>query len=169
VDAQQRILWPDFNIRGATEHDAAGILACLRTAFEAYRTSYTPEAFRDTVLSPEGFQQRLTSTHIFVALQGDSHIIGTVCCALVSSDEGHLRGMAVLPDCQRLGIAEKLLQAAEAELVGSKCSRVTLDTTEPLQRAMHFYEKNGYRASGKITDFFGMPLHEYVKELTVGS
>jgi len=22
---------------------------------------------------------------------------------------------------------------------------------------------NGYRASGKVTDFFGMPLYEYIK------
>ena len=31
--------------------------------------------------------------------------------------------------------------------------------------AMKFYENNGYRKSGQITDFFGMPLVEYVKEL----
>ncbi len=169
MGAQLRNPWPGFDIRNATENDGTGILACLRTAFDAYRTSYTPEAFRDTVLSPEGFQERLASMHIFVALQGDSHVIGTVSCTRISSDEGHLRGMAVLPDWQGRGIAEKLLQAAEAELVRSKCSRITLDTTEPLQRATRFYEKNGYRASGKITDFFGMPLHEYVKELTGGS
>jgi hypothetical protein len=28
---------------------------------------------------------------------------------------------------------------------------------------MKFYEKNGYRGSAKIADFFGMPLREYVK------
>ncbi len=30
---------------------------------------------------------------------------------------------------------------------------------------MRFYEKHGYRRSGRITDFFGMALHEYGKEL----
>ena len=44
-------------------------------------------------------------------------------------------------------------------------SRITLDTTEPLQRAVRFYEKHGYVASRRTTDFFGMALHEYVKEL----
>jgi hypothetical protein len=28
---------------------------------------------------------------------------------------------------------------------------------------MRFYEKNGYRRTGKITDFFGMLLIEYAK------
>jgi len=38
------------------------------------------------------------------------------------------------------------------------------DTTEPLRPAVRFYERNGYRASGRVTDF-GMPLFEYVKRL----
>jgi len=29
---------------------------------------------------------------------------------------------------------------------------------------MRFYEKHGYRRSGKVSDFFGMPLVEYVKQ-----
>jgi hypothetical protein len=32
---------------------------------------------------------------------------------------------------------------------------------------MRFYEKHGYRRSGKVTDFFGMDLYEFVKELRV--
>ena len=39
------------------------------------------------------------------------------------------------------------------------------DTTEPLRPAVRFYERNGYRASGRVTDFFGMPIFEYVKRL----
>jgi hypothetical protein len=31
--------------------------------------------------------------------------------------------------------------------------------------AIRFYERNGYAHSGKVFDFFGMPLHEYVKQL----
>ena len=43
------------------------------------------------------------------------------------------------------------------------CQRIALDTTQPLERAMRFYEKNGYQRSGKVSDLFGMPLVEYVK------
>jgi GNAT superfamily N-acetyltransferase len=72
--------------------------------------------------------------------------------------------MAVLADWQGAGIAWQLLQHAEAELRLRQCSRVTLDTTAPLKRAIQFYERNGYRPSGKITDFYEMPLFEYTKE-----
>ncbi len=33
------------------------------------------------------------------------------------------------------------------------------------KRAIRFYERNGFRPSGKIKDFFAMPLFEYVKIL----
>ena len=61
--------------------------------------------------------------------------------------------------------AAALLAAVEEWLHSRGCKRVTLDTTLPLRAAMKFYEKNGYRRSGIVTDFFGMPLLEYVKEL----
>jgi ribosomal protein S18 acetylase RimI-like enzyme len=62
-----------------------------------------------------------------------------------------------------------LLQHAEAELARRGCARITLDTTEPLRRAMVFYEKHGYRRSDVTRDFFGMPLLEYVKELVAAA
>jgi putative acetyltransferase len=73
--------------------------------------------------------------------------------------------MAVLPEWQGSGVARALLHAAETELRKNQCERVTLDTTEPLQRAVRFYEKHGFRPSGRVSDFFGMPLYEYVKLL----
>jgi hypothetical protein len=45
------------------------------------------------------------------------------------------------------------------------CARLTLDTTEPLKRATRFYERNDFRPSGVVSDFFGMPLFEYIKDL----
>jgi GNAT superfamily N-acetyltransferase len=74
--------------------------------------------------------------------------------------------MAVLPTWQGAGVAALLLDAAERELRDQRCSLVALDTTEPLRRATRFYEKHGYRASGRVSDFFGMPLFEYVKDLS---
>jgi ribosomal protein S18 acetylase RimI-like enzyme len=155
-----------IRIRQAASADAQAILDCLRIAFEPYRASYTPDAFADTVLTLETLRQRLSSMFVFVAITETGDIVGTIAGAVPNAGEGHLRGMAVLPEWQGQGIAEKLLQTAEAELAARHCSRVTLDTTQPLLRAMRFYEKHGYRPSGRITDFFGMPLHEYVKDLT---
>jgi predicted N-acetyltransferase YhbS len=156
-----------ITIRKATDTDAQGILECLTIAFAPYQVSYTADAFRDTVLTPETIQQRLSSMCAFVAVNDAGEVAGTIAYAMVNAEEGHLRGMAVLPAYQGSGMAGKLLQAAEAELAARRCSRITLDTTDPLLRARRFYENHGYRASGKITDFFGMPLHEYVKDLRI--
>ena len=32
-------------------------------------------------------------------------------------------------------------------------------------RAIRFYERHGYRPTGRVSDFFGMELIEYAKEL----
>jgi N-acetylglutamate synthase-like GNAT family acetyltransferase len=159
---------PSFIIRHATEADVPSILELLAEAFAPYREKYTAEAFQDTVLSAETIKHRMKQMTIFVAAsRDDGSILGTVACILVSPEEGHLRGMAVFPWCQGAGIAQQLLEQAELELRAKKCIRITLDTTEPLKRATRFYERNGFRPSGRVTDFFGMPLFEYVKSLNM--
>lgn len=153
-------------IRISVDADVSAILNCLAEAFAPYKANYTAEAFLDTVLSPETIKHRMKSMKIFVAeSQSTRGIIGTVACNLRTPEEGHLRGMAVLPSFQSAGIAQQLLERAEAELLAQKCIRITLDTTAPLKRAIRFYQRNGFRPSGRVTDFFGMPLYEYVKTL----
>src|SRR5438477_7720047 len=152
-------------IRRATASDAAGILACLAEAFEPYRGQYTADAFRDTTLSAETLRERMATMSVFVAVNEAQEVLGTIGCGLVSAEEGHIRGMAVRADQQGGGIAAQLLQIAEQELRARGCTRVSLDTTEPLQRAIRFYEKHGYCRTGKVQDFYGMRLYEYVKFL----
>jgi GNAT superfamily N-acetyltransferase len=77
---------------------------------------------------------------VFVAARTDGEIVGTI-----SSAAGHLRGLAVRPAWQGNGVASRLLEAAEADLRGLNCSRVTLGTTEVLQGAIQLYEGRGYR------------------------
>ncbi len=108
-------------------------------------------------------QKRLREMAVFVAADERGNIVGTIGCTMIDAAEAHLRGMAVLPNEQGRGVAQRLLEAAEDELRRQGCTRITLDTTEPLTRAMRFYERNGFRRSGVVRDFFGMPLIEYVK------
>src|SRR5512146_344035 len=152
-----------FRVRRAHAEDGGGILACLAAAFAPYRDEYTPGGFTDTVLTSDAAQTRLREMCLFVA-EVDAQIVGTIGCQ-ASGEEGHLRGMAVLPSWQGTGVAAALLHTAERELQHRQCRRVTLDTTDPLQRATRFYGKHGYRPSGRVRDFFGMALYEYVKPL----
>ena len=156
---------PVFSVRQAVIADAVQILDCLSEAFAPFRDAYTPEAFLDTVLTPATLQERFKTMTLFVVLDRAGTVVGTIGCELTSSGEGHLRGMAVRSAWQGAGVAAELLRQAESELVRRGCARITLDTTEPLRRAIAFYEKHGYQPSGVTRDFYGMPLFEYCKDL----
>ena len=151
-------------IRRARDKDAAGILETLREAFEQYREQYTAGGFADTVLTAETLAARMTEMSVFVATDEDGAVFGTIAVA-AHDPEAHIRGMAIRPASQRHGVGRRLLRRAvdEAALAGSR--RVTLDTTAPLDVAMRFYEGAGFTRSGRVQDFFGMPLFEYVRAL----
>jgi GNAT superfamily N-acetyltransferase len=157
--------WQRFTVRPAMPADSAGVLACIASAFEPYRDRYTPQAFLDTVLTPATLAQRFSSMVVFVAIDRAGEVVGTIAGQFLEAGEGHLRGMAVHPRWHGAGVGRELLSAVERHLRDAGCSHITLGTVECLQRARHFYEKNGYRPSGRAKDFFGMQLNEHVKEL----
>jgi GNAT superfamily N-acetyltransferase len=153
-----------IEIREATTEESESIHLCLQDAFEPYRGEYTSAAFTDTVPSPAKLRERMRRMKLLVAVRQDK-ILGTVSGAVINAEEGHLRGMAVCPEYRGKGVAERLLLAIEEQLRARGCSWISLDTTRPLLAAIRFYEKNGYKASGRVTDFHGMPLIEYRKTL----
>lgn len=154
-----------YSIRVAEVTDVPALLQCLGAAFKSYRSCYTVDAFLDTVLTDQTARERLASMTVLLAVDDSAEVIGTIASARESDTVGHLRGMAILPEWQGSGVAQALLDRALNDLAGSGCDLVTLDTTHPLRRAVHFYEKNGFRRSGKVCDFFGMPLIEYCRDL----
>lgn len=154
-----------FTIRAAAPGDGEGILECLALAFAPYQQAYTPGAFQDTVLTPETVLERMAQMSIFVATNGSGMVGGTIACKVMENGRGHLRGMAVRPEFQGSGLSRRLLNTAEEELRSSGCKRITLNTTEPLKRATRFYQKYGFRPTGKIGSFFGMSLFEYSKSV----
>jgi GNAT superfamily N-acetyltransferase len=154
-----------FLIRQATLADADSILACLAEAFAPFRSEYAPNAFADTVLTPETLASRFSAMTILIAEDASGTIAGTIAAGLGEDRDGHLRGMAVRAGRQGTGVAAQLLAAAESLLHARGCLRVTLDTTAPLTRAIAFYRRHGYAPTGRVQDFYGMPLYEYAKDL----
>jgi len=155
----------DFEIRPAERADAVAIHRCLVAAFDGYRAEYTEGAFADTVPSPAGIEERLRVMAVFVATAPGGAVVGTIACQDVGRGLGHLRGMAVLPGWQGRGVADALIEAAEAELLRVGCRRVNLHTTRPLARAHRFYARHGFRLTGDVEDFFGMEIAEHAKDL----
>lgn len=151
-------------VRTATAADLAGLLRCLRAAFAPFEAAYPRAAYEDTVPGPEALRRRLAEMTVYVALHGDE-VVGTIAWRR-TGDGAHVRGMAVLPGWQGSGVAARLLEAVEAAAAG--CRRLTLETTDPLQRAIRFYERHGFSRTGRVRDYFGIPLHELAKPLRVG-
>jgi diamine N-acetyltransferase len=164
--ARSKVNVASYRIRKATTSDAEELSGCLESAFKAFRGEYTFAAFRDTVPTASEMVRRLAEMCLFVAVAESGEIVGTLGYRMVDEEEAHLRGMAVAPKYQGSGIAQRLLDAVESELHLRRCLRISLNTTQPLKRAVSFYEKNGYRPSGRVSDFFGMPLYEFTKTLT---
>ncbi len=155
---------PDIRIRRAEIADLPSVRQCLAEAFAPYRFSYTAEMFENTVPSVAGLEERSAAMTIWVAACSD-RIVGTIAAGVTDSHVGHLRGMAVAAAFHGCGVAAQLLRTAEAELRRLGCTTVTLDTTAPLDRAMAFYEKHGYRRSGARHPMLGMELIEFHKPL----
>jgi GNAT superfamily N-acetyltransferase len=154
-----------FDVRRATADDAEGILACLAEAFEPYRPAYTPRAYAATVLTPRTLSRRLRSMAIWVAVDRERTVIGTVAVKPVSTGHAHLRGMAVRAEHQGKGVAAALLNAALDRAQAEGRLRVTLETTEPLRRAARFYLHHGFRRTGHHRWWGGMKLIHFERDL----
>jgi SAM-dependent methyltransferase len=155
----------EFLIRKADQGDCEPIIDCLARAFAPYQAAYTPGAFADTVLDPQTLRRRLEEMTVLVAIAGENHLVGTVAYKLQDHGEAHIRGMAVDPAWQGSSVAKGLLARMESDLRALGCHAVTLGTTAVLRQAIRFYEKNGFRATGEVSSFFGMELFAYRKDL----
>lgn len=156
----------DYIIRQAEFQDAKNIHRVILAAFEEYRNYYTPEGFADTVMSEQVAIERMKEMTLYVAIDQNGTVIGTIGWQKLSEKEGHIRGMAVLPKNQgENSPATDLLQAVENDARSKGCTYLTLDTTNPLKRAQNFYKKSGFKETGKIGDFFSSKIYEYAKKI----
>ncbi|UCC19205.1 MAG: GNAT family N-acetyltransferase [Promethearchaeota archaeon] len=156
----------NFVIRKAIHSDANNIHKVILAAFEEYQEYYTPEGFADTVMSEKSTLERMREMILYVAINQEGSIIGSIGWQKINEKEGHIRGMAVHPQWQgRNSPAKALLQIVENDAKSRGCTFLTLNTTEILKRAQKFYEKNGFKRTGKMGDFFGSTIYEYIKLL----
>lgn len=143
----------------------SALLECLHSAFAPYRTDYSPGAFRDTTLTPASAHRRLRTMNVWAVVDRGGRVLATLSWVRESPGTAHLRGMAVLPSWQGTGLAQQLLDRVIVEIEREGIGGIALDTTRPLRRAARFYERNGFRRSGRVRDYFGMPLIEYRRDL----
>ena len=149
-------------IRSATKEDSQSITAVMVEAFQDFKHLYTIEAYNATVISPEEVCSRIDEGPLWLA-ENEGKVLGTI-SLLVKAQEAYVRGMAVLPAAQGLGVGLALLRQAEAFALENNCQRLFLITTLYLDKAIRFYEQFGFVRMGKGEEsFLGTPSFQMEK------
>lgn len=85
-----------------------------------------------------------------LAAPNDDRLFGLLLCSRVSAAVGHVTQICVLPEFQRQGIGEKLLDLSAASIRANGCTAVTLTVTEQNQSAISLYRRLGYRVQHRF-------------------
>lgn len=154
-------------IRLAVQDDTAAIRRVLKEAFSPHRSLYSRAAYSVTVPGRAEIRRRLQEGPIWVAIRF-GEVVGTT-SAVLRENEVYVRGMGVIPRVQGRGVAWELLHHVEALAKEERKKRLVLSTTPFLTRAIHLYERFGFRATDEgPLSLHGTPLRTMEKRLVAG-
>jgi GNAT superfamily N-acetyltransferase len=129
-------------IRLAAESDAETIANILRVAFAEFESDYTPEAYAIVTPPADEIRGRFSEGPIWIAVVEDE-IVGTV-SVVPEPDWLYIRSMAVLPQAQGAGIAQRLLETVEDYGIENGFYTLFLYTTRFSNDAIRLYKKFGF-------------------------
>lgn len=158
----------EIRIEEVHETDFATELhSVLSEAFEPYRNFYTPEAFAQTILTPQIIAHRIISdsVHVLAAFR-DSEIAGTVSLRKKNVGELYFQSMGVKPSQAGKGIGGLLLKKIEEIAIEKGCAEILLDTFYALTPAIRLYEKFGFKKTGIEHEWGGVTIFEMRKYLS---
>ncbi len=136
-------------IRPASQGDADAILHVInRSNAESYRGIIPAEYFKEPVLSRAELLEHLAGMEFYVYLEDDA-VVGVSALTRWDDATGELRWVYVLPEHQRRGVGTALLDYLERKAREKGLSEMVLFTDENASWAISFYEKLGYRRTGK--------------------
>lgn len=80
----------------------------------------------------------------------NDRLFGLLLCSRVSAGVGHVTQVCVLPEFQRQGVGEKLLELCAGCLLTTGCTSVTLTVTERNTGAVNLYRRLGYHVQHRF-------------------
>jgi len=86
----------------------------------------------------------------------EAGVVGFICFR-VASDEAELLNLAVLPSARRRGIASLLLAEAIQQSLQRGVRRMFLEVRDTNHPAILFYERHGFRISGRRRGYYAAP------------
>jgi len=115
---------------------------------ESYRKIIPPEYFKNEVLSEDAVPGVLSSMP-FYGFRHAGRLVGVAALAEEEPGVGRLRWMYILPEFQRRGVGTALVLYLEQKAVDAGYRSMRLRMAEGADWAMSFYEKLGYRVTGR--------------------
>ncbi len=85
-----------------------------------------------------------------LASPNNERLLGLLLCSRVSAGVGHVTQVCVLPEFQRQGVGEKLLDLCASSLLATGCTSVTLTVTEQNASAVNLYRRLGYQVQHRF-------------------
>ncbi len=129
----------------AAPADAAPIAAMSRELIEAgLPWTWTPERVARNLARPD--------TLVLTARDGAP--LAGFAIMQFGEERAHLSLLAVRPDCQRQGVARRMLQWLTASALTAGIASVHLELRETNQGARRFYLKQGYTETARIPGYY---------------
>ncbi|MGW2816659.1 GNAT family N-acetyltransferase [Streptomyces sp. NPDC001415] len=161
----------ELSYRDATEADVEALVPLIESAYrgDSSRTGWTTEAdiLQGQRTDPEGVRAVITTPGSkLLTVERDGVLVA--CCQLEHRGDAAYFGMfAVSPALQGAGLGKQIIAEAErtvrAEWGVSEMHMTVISVREEL---IAFYERRGYRRTGKMTPFpygderFGLPQRD---------
>lgn len=137
------------SIGGISESEAEDLREVINTGNrEAYRSVIPPEYFKEEVL-PEGAVPALLESMAFYGFRHGGRLVGVAALTEEVEGVGRLRWMYVRPQFQRMGVGTALVRHLEERALEVGYCSMRLRTADGAHWAVSFYEKLGYRITGR--------------------
>lgn len=134
----------DARIRPARTEDVSALDQLERLCFDSDRLSR--RSFRHLI--------RRDSALMLVATQ-DDRLLGYICVLYRRNTAlSRIYSIAVLPEARGHGLAEALMQQAEADAVDHGCTHMRLEVRADNEPAIRFYHRLGYRQFAALDDYY---------------
>jgi ribosomal protein S18 acetylase RimI-like enzyme len=153
----------EITIRKLQEND-------IESCVEMTITSFPWTAFGlKRVSARQFFLDRLESEdkEVYVA-ESNREVVGFISIKKDIMFANYIRRIVVRKDMRSSGIGAKLLRFIEDLTLESGLPNVFLITTTSNEKAIKFYEKNGYKKIGRIPDFIKPGMDEFIFWKTKG-
>lgn len=135
---------PPFTVRHVLPADVPAVVALVRDVLSEFGLRFGEGSKTDDEVGGLPASYESQGGAFWVAVDGGGVLVGTCGVALVEPGVFELRKMYLRPQARGAGAGQRLLDESLAWTRAHGGTRIVLDTTEAMTRAIRFYERNRF-------------------------